>query len=429
MTDELNVHLDGTYVGSLQQSASGTLSFSYDDDYRERNDATPLSLSMPLVRKTHKNRTVRAFLQGLLPDSAGRLEQLARRYRVSANNPFALLTHVGRDAAGAVQILPPSQSVPDAAPRLGDVTELDDSEFADLVADIIANRESWGRRDASARWSLPGAQPKVALFRTDGGRWAVPNDSTPTTHIIKPAIPPFSHHHLNEFMTMSAARHLGLHVAEDFLITTDHGDAAFVSVRYDRVNRGGYWRRLHQEDLCQAMAVPPDQKYQADGGPSVNRIAQLFAGLPDAADRQLNATRFFDALVFAVATQGTDAHAKNYSLMLHTDRATLAPLYDLGSHAPYPTPHGGSPALAMAIEGHYRVSAVGIDSLVKVGTKLGIDRNVARGRAVFITEGIVEAYRNAGADARAQLGAHPFIDELVDAITAYARGRGWHSAT
>jgi len=425
MTGELAVFLDGTYVGLLSQNSGGSITFDYDDEYRHRPDATPLSLALPLVRSAHKNRPTRAFLQGLLPDSIGRLEEIGREYRVSASNPFALLAHVGRDAAGAVQIIPPGTGSTDAAQRRGDVTELDDSQFADIVADVITNRDTWGRREANIHWSLPGAQPKIALFRTASGRWAIPNDSTPTTHIVKPAVPPFPDHHVNEFMTMAAARHLGLHVASDFMIRTERGDKAFISERYDRVQFDGQWRRLHQEDLCQALAVPPSQKYQSDGGPGIAAIAQLFAGLPDGEDRRINAARFYDAIVFNLAAQGTDAHAKNYSLMLDGDRTRLAPLYDLGSHAPYPT-RGGTPlTLAMSVDGEYRMNAVGIDALVKAGVKLGLDRDLALARAQHITTGIVDAYRQAADDARLELGTDPFIDVLTARITDYAEERGW----
>ena len=427
MTDELRVYLDGTAIGSLAQNAGGGIQFAYDDEYRQLRSATPLSLSMPLIRQAHKNKQTRAFLQGLLPDSEGRLAELGREHHVSPSNPFALLSHTGRDAAGAVQILAPGDDSPDAARRQGDVTRLSEQEFGALVADVIANRDTWGRRTANARWSLPGAQPKVALFRTPEGEWAVPNDSTPTTHIIKPAVPPYSSHHINEFMTMSAARHLGLRVAKDFVTTTDRGDHAFVSERYDRVERDGRWVRLHQEDICQAMAVPPQNKYQSDGGPSINQIAELFRGLPDAEDRRFNAGHFYDALVFNLAAQGTDAHAKNYSFMLNGDRATMAPLYDLGSHAPYPTKNNQPLQLAMAFDGEYRLSAVGIEALVRAGVKLGLDRDSAHDRAVTITAGIVDAYKEAADDARGQLGSHEFIDEMVNSIERYARERGWYS--
>lgn len=421
---ELVAYLDGVRIGVVAQSAGGSLSFTYDDDHRADPEATPLSLSLPLVRSVHKNRPTRSFLQGLLPDSPGRLTELAREYRTNANNPFALLGHIGRDAAGAVQLLEPGESSDDAAQRQGNVRELSDGDFADLIADLVRNRDTWGKRTEDARWSLPGAQPKVALFRTEGGRWAVPQDSTPTTHILKPAVPPYSDHHINEFMTMAAARALGIHVASDFLETTERGDAVFVAERYDRQQRDARWHRLHQEDLCQALSVPPENKYQSEGGPGVAAITRLLSSLPDAEDRWVNAERFFDALVFSVASLGTDAHAKNYSLLLRRERATLAPLYDLGSHAPY-AKGGGAPTLAMSIGGEYVASRIGIDALVDVGVRLGLAREAASARAHEIAGGIVDAYATAGDAARAQLGADPFIDTMVDSIRDYASARGW----
>lgn len=421
---ELALFLDGEPAGLLRQSATGNVTFEYDGDYSASASATPLSLSMPLERRTHPSRAVLPFLEGLLPDSADRRNALAREHGVSAGNPFALLSHIGRDAAGAVQILPAGESSPDAARRQGDVELLDDDRFAEVVADVIANRDVWGRRELSVRWSLPGAQPKIALFRSRDQLWGVPNDSTPTTHIIKPAVPPYPDHHLNEFMTMAAARHLGLDVANDTMIVTTRGDAAFVSERYDRVTVGTRWVRLHQEDLCQSMAVLPQKKYQVDGGPSVRQIARLFRSLPDAQDRVRNAERFYDALVFSLASQGTDAHAKNYSLLLEGDHARLAPLYDLGSHAPYPT-RGAALTLAMSIDDEYRIHAIGTDALVRAAGSLGLDAEYARDRVGVITAGVVDAFDRAADEARAVIGPHMFIDRLLDGIASWAEERGW----
>jgi len=428
MSESLAVYLDGQFVGTMMQTRAGAIGFRYDDEYRGRTDATPLSLSMPLARGEHKNRPARAFLQGLLPDSAGRLDELAREFRVSARNPFALLSHMGMDAAGAVQIIPEGATSSDAAARQGDVKVIDDEELAAVVADVIANRETWGRRDnANVRWSLPGAQPKIALFRTDEGHWATPNDSTPTTHILKPAVPPYSDHHINEYMTMAAARHLGLEVAEDFLINTVRGDAAFVSVRYDRTERDGRWMRLHQEDICQALAVLPEHKYQSDGGPGIAKIGDLFRASAHTGDRQLNAEKFFDAIVFNFAAVGTDAHAKNYSLMLAGDHSTLAPLYDLGSHAPYPSKTGGGAlALAMSIDGEYDIARISKDSLARAGVRLGLSIEHARDRVEHITGGIVDAYAEAAEDARAILGDVEFIGVMMSSIDEHATQRGWH---
>lgn len=427
MTDELDTFLDGTYVGSFRRTTAGAISFAYDETYRRRVDATPISLSMPLGRREHKNKPARAFLQGLLPDSPGRLEELGREFRVSTGNPFGLLAHMGKDAAGAVQILPQGAESTDAAQRQGNVSIFDDDAIADIVADVVANRDTWGRRDgANVRWSLPGAQPKIAMFRTSEGEWATPNDSTPTTHILKPAVPPFADHHINEFMTMSAARRLGLTVADDFVMETVRGDAVFVSVRYDRVLEDGRWMRLHQEDVCQALAVLPAQKYQADGGPGIADISDLFRTATHAPDRAMNAERFFDAVVFNFAALGTDAHAKNYSLMLSGDRATLAPLYDLGSHAPYPSRRTGGLELAMSVSGEYSIDRIGTRDLIAAGIRLGLDPSHAENRVATITRGIVEAFSDAASEARDALGKTEFSEALVMGIREHATQRGWY---
>lgn len=420
----LDVYMDGVLAAEVMQADTGKTTLRYAGEYRDSAHATPISLSMPLERAEHAQRTVLPFLQGLLSDSEGRRRQLGQEFGVNPNNPVALLEHVGADAAGALQILPHGERSSDAASRSGDVTTLSSEEFSALITDLIKNRDTWGARTVRGRWSLPGAQPKVALFKTDQGQWAVPNDSTPTTHILKPSVPPYSDHHLNEFMTMRAARILGLPTASDDVLYTDAGDAVFVSERYDRTRREGRFARLHQEDVCQALSVDPARKYQADGGPGVKEIAKLFRVFRPA-EREAAAREFFDALCFNLAMQGTDAHAKNYSIMLAGDSARLAPLYDMASHAPYPLPAGQSLKLSMALDGEYRMNGVGIGHLEKAARLLGLDEHRAHERAAWVLKSTPDAYLEAATEARERFGGDPFINALTDSVAAYAASRGW----
>jgi len=383
---ELHAYLDGVRAGTFRQTSQGSLTFEYDDRYRGRRGATPMSLSMPLTRGTHRNAVARAYLQGLLPDNDGRLKELGALYKVNWRNPFALLTYIGQDAPGAVQLLPPGADSPDAATRTGDV-----------------------------------------VVHTDEGRWATPQDATPTTHILKPAVPPYTEHHVNEYMTMQAARHLGLDVATSDLITTLNGHHVFVSARYDRAKVNGRWRRLHQEDLCQALGVPPEKKYQSDGGPGVAAIAELFRGLRLREDREQNAFRFLEALAFNLAAAGTDAHAKNYSLLLDGASARLAPLYDLGTHAPYPTSTGKPFELAMSLDGEYVMDRVGVAALLHAADRLSIDEDAARPRVVEILRGVTDAFDQAATDTRKIMGDHPSIGKVRDAVAQYAAERGWRT--
>ena len=418
MSSELYVFLDGERVGTLAQTRQGNTTFTYDEPYRLDSRSTPLSLSMPLSRSEHPSRVVTAFLQGLLTDSPTKLAELAATHQTSARNAFGLLAHVGRDAAGAVQILPPDETSTDAATRQGNVERLSDGEFGSLINDIVQHSDTWGQLGDDTRWSLPGAQPKVVLFRFADGGWGIPNDSTPTTHILKPAIAPYSNHDVNEYVTMRAARLLGLNVADHELTATDQGDHVFVSRRYDRRQFDGRWARLHQEDLCQALGVPPDLKYQQDGGPSVGTIAQLLGRLP-LHDRESSQKRFFDALVFNVSAACTDAHAKNFSILLRADRATLAPLYDLGTHAPYPAT--GALRSAMKIGDEYRTDAIGLRDFLAVATKLQIAEGYAEERVLHIRSNLAGAF----ADAAASIGEQAFAGEVANSVSSLVRERGW----
>lgn len=425
MTRELSVFLDGTHAGTLRQTPQGNTTFRYEEDYgaSRRATPTPVSLSMPVSRHEHPARVVIPFLQGLLPDSPTKLAQLARDYQTSPRNAFGLLAHVGRDSAGAVQVLPPGEDSTDAATRQGDVIPLTDAEVGEVIADLVEHSDTWGSGRADMHWSLPGAQPKVALFRFDDGSWGTPNDSTPTTHILKPAVPPYTDHDVNEHVTLGAARILGLTVSQHELMTTDRGDRVFVSTRYDRRKVGGRWVRLHQEDLCQALSVAPDRKYQQDGGPGINQIAALFDNLSDARDQADSRRRFFDALVFNVSAACTDAHAKNFSMLLSGRRATLAPLYDVGTHAPYPS---GEPLRsAMKVDDEYGLDAIGLPELLKAATKLRIPADVAADRVAHIRTNMAAAFAEAAAAMTGIPGVRGYAATVANSIHALAATRGW----
>ena len=423
--NELNVFLNGTLIGQLRQSPGGAMTFTYDNDYRTSPGATPLSLSMPLSGQKHKTKPTRAYFSGLLPDSSDRLNEIAREFGVSPNNPFALLEHIGRDAPGAVQLLRPGLESTSAERTSNDIDYLTDQEFTELVRDLVENAATWGKRGSNGKWSLPGAQPKVALFRNDDGRWGVPRGSTPTTHIIKPAVYPYLDHHINEFVTMGAARALGLLVADNFLLRTDAGDNTFVSVRYDRERENGVWMRRHQEDLGQSLSVMPAQKYQDQGGPGIAAVSQLLKQFPHPADRAAAATRFFDAIVFNTSALGTDAHAKNYSLLLSGNRIELAPLYDLGTHGPYAMKSGQPMKAAMSVKGNYQIDAISDADLIHEGAKLGLDRDTAAERVHNIHSRVSDAFTAAAETAVSSLEDSAFAKIVARSIEEHAKAHGW----
>lgn len=203
----LEVVLDGVHAGRLTQNSHGQLSFTYDDGYRERDDATPLSLSMRPSRQRHDNRVVEPFLRGLLPDSQPVLERWGARFHVSANSPFGLLAHVGEDVAGAAQFFVPDRL--EEATSGGALTPVGEDYIAARLAALRSDRAAWNDPDSPGQFSLAGAQSKFALHRDPAtGDWAIPTGRFATTHILKPALPNLNDQELNEHLCLVAARNL-----------------------------------------------------------------------------------------------------------------------------------------------------------------------------------------------------------------------------
>ncbi len=373
---ELVVLLWASKAGLVRCDRDGRLTFTYDDGWRQRDDATPLSLSMPLARSRHPHASIDAWMWGLLPDNASVLANWGRRFQVSPRNAFALLRHVGEDCAGAVQFVPPARL--DAV--LGDGPEevvwLDESAIASRLRELRANAGAWRGASDEGQFSLAGSQSKTALL-IRGGRFGIPSGRTPTTHILKPPMADFAGHIENEHLCLCLARRLGLSTATSEVRTFD-GETAIVLTRYDRFDASRARsikpsiRRLHQEDLCQALAVPPGRKYQSDGGPSPNQVAALLRA--HSSDAVADVTTFVDALAFNWLIGGTDAHAKNYSILLGARRqARLAPLYDLASALPYPELDARRLKSAMRIGSRYRLDDIGRHQWLALADELSLN--------------------------------------------------------
>ena len=353
MNDSLLVVLDDMVAGTLTRLKGGRLRFEYQDDYRSREVATPLSLSMPRLVREHSDAAIRPWLWGLLPDNPKVLDQWARQFHASASSPFSMLaTPVGHDCPGAVRFSDPDR-VDELLTRPGRVTWLTEGDVAARLRDLKRDSTTWLGRTFTGQFSLAGAQAKTALI-FQNGRWGVPSGATPTSHILKPAVAGLDDHDLNEHLCMDAGRRAGLLVARTRV--AHFGDeSAIIVERYDRIARNGRIRRIHQEDLCQALGVPPSAKYQSEGGPGPKEIVSLFrqAMTPSAADEAVS--RFVDALAWNWLVVGTDAHAKNYSVLLVGDQIRLAPLYDIASALPYDV-HERKLRFAMKVGGDYRLS-------------------------------------------------------------------------
>lgn len=386
---ELAVWANGVPVGAWRWPARGPTEFQYDADWLEAPESRPLSLSLPLTidRAPLRGAAVEAYFDNLLPDSDPIRRRLQDRFHTDSRSAFDLLTAIGRDCVGAVQILPVGEMPADT--RKIDATPLSESAIAAELAGVTSAPSSL--EDSDFRISIAGAQEKTAFIKHHG-RWCRPQGSTPTTHIFKLPLGLVGNRQAdmrtsveNEWLCARIAREFGLPVA-NCEIDTFGSHKALIVERFDRQQHSGgkYWLRFMQEDFCQATGTPHTRKYQADGGPGVLEVGRILRGSVDA-KRDLE-TLFRAQLLFYLLA-ATDGHAKNFSLrILAGGRFQLTPLYDVLSAWPIIGPKANEVPLqkvklAMAVPGerpHYLLKSIQRRHFESLGRKLGLGDDTTR---------------------------------------------------
>jgi len=326
--NSLIVYLHGERTGLLEQEDGEPLRFNYDSAWLAKPDAIPLSRSLPLQPEAFSAEKTRPFFAGLLPEEESR-NLVAKILGISAANDFAMLERIGGECAGAVQLLPAETDA--TAPPAGPPRELSASELEHVVAEL-PRRPLLAGRDG-LRLSLAGAQDKLPVLIRDG-RTYLPLDDTPSSHILKPEPARFSGLAANEWFALALARAVGLDApAAEFRIIGE--TPCLLVARYDRrAGADSRFRRIHQEDFCQALGFPPERKYQAENGPTLRQCFELLRTWSTVPARDVPA--FIDGLIFNVLIGNADAHAKNFSLLYVDGERRLAPFYDLVSTLAWP---------------------------------------------------------------------------------------------
>jgi serine/threonine-protein kinase HipA len=409
MSSELIALLEGKEVGRIRKDARGRIAFFYDDDWRMAQDAYPLSLSMPLGAKEHGRNVTEAFLWGLLPDNEQVLARWASKFHVSARNVFALISHVGEDCAGAVQFALPERLDDICSGKQDAIEWLDEADIAKRLKALREDHAAWRLPRDTGQFSLAGAQPKTALL-LQSGRWGIPSGRIPTTHILKPPTGLFDGHAENEHICLAVARELGMPTTQSNVMRFKD-EVAIVLERYDRLVSGNDILRVHQEDACQALGVMPTKKYQNEGGPSVYDIAQLIRTY--STDRVTDLDTFVAALAFNWLIAGTDAHAKNYSLLLASRRVRLAPLYDIASILPYDDIDLKKAKFAMKVGGDYKLSQIGLREWEKFAREVRTDADALTERIDSMARQLPDLVNAARARARQEGLEHRIIERLA----------------
>ena len=372
MSDALNVFFGEFLVGVLWLGEKRDFAFRYDPKWLTNDSAIPLSLSLPLRPEAFTDDLARPFFSNLLPESELR-RIIARKLGLSEKNDFALLEAVGGECAGAVSLLPHDEL------RLirGSYRNLDDAQLNELISSLPKRPMLAGENQI--RLSLAGAQNKLPVL-FDGQQVSLPMGDAPSTHILKPPIPQYAHTVENEAFCMQLAERMGLTVPK---VTILHmASPLYLIERYDReLDKQGEIVRLHQEDFCQALRIPPDMKYEKEGGPSLGQCFDLVRhhSIQPVADlRQMLKWVAFNYLI-----GNADAHAKNIALMLTAEGPKLAPFYDLMCTVAYPEL---TDRLAMKIGGEDRPKWIFQRHWERFAEEIGVGFRLVEGTLMEMSE-------------------------------------------
>jgi len=418
MSDELVALLGEREIGRVHRQKRGRLTFTYNEAWREADDAHPLSLSMPLNAAEHGSDVVEAFLWGLLPDNEQVLDRWSRKFHVSARNVFALVANVGEDCAGAVQFIPAERLAAVLSGAEDEIEWLDEKDVAARLRALREDHAAWRLPRDTGQFSLAGAQPKTALL-FENGKWGVPSGRLPTTHILKPPTGEFDGHAENEHVCLALARALGMPTASSRAMRFND-EIAIVVERYDRFGSGNAIIRVHQEDICQALGIMPTRKYQNEGGPGISDIVELLNTYSSCRNEDVRS--FVNAIGFNWLIAGTDAHAKNYSLLLTSgSRVRLAPFYDIASILPYSEFDIRKVRLSMKIGGEYALSEIGIRQWQKFAREIRINADELVADLRMMAERLPDEMAAIVAHLQIEGLSNPTIGRLTKALIVRAR--------
>ncbi len=404
MTTKIPLYWEQFLIGAVVGDAQG-VRLVYEQPWMKAagRGAFPVSLTMPLSAPEH---AAASWLGNLLPEGTETLKAVERRLGVAAEDVVGLLEHIGRDTAGALCMgIPRGPSWRDGRYR----PIPDDAALERIIDELPAKPFLVG--DEGVSMSLAGVQRKLPVAVING-QFAIPLDDSPSTHILKPA--PTQRWHgaaHNEALCLLLANQCGLKAAE--AITGRAGERAYLLVkRYDRFQTPDHWRRLHQEDFCQALGRSALAKYEKGGGVRGVTLVDMF-GLIDRHMTAAEKLRLLDAVAYNVLICNTDSHAKNYSVLFVGSRVTLAPLYDLMCAACWDV----TPNLPQLIAGKDRGDHLYGRHWKRMAESCGLNPTAILKRLQALADKVTAALPEAVATVETMpAGPHPMLRDFAAAI-------------
>jgi serine/threonine-protein kinase HipA len=405
----LPLYFEQRLVGTIRVDRAGP-SFSYASGWIALKGAFPISLTMPLKSERFASDTFLPWAANLLPESE-QLRTLGQLLGMARSDVIGLLSAIGGDTAGALSFGQPGRASPVQWRTVGKAEELES-----LIEDLPNKPFLVGEEGVSM--SLAGVQSKVAVAIDCDGRICIPMNGSPSTHILKPDSPRLPGGVQNEAFCLTLAKRMRIPTPE--VTTGTAGKRTYLLVkRYDRTDVGGRCRRLHQEDYCQALSTPPSAKYETNQtGTRGPTLKDMF----DVTRRHMPATeivRLLDMIIFNVLACNSDAHAKNYSIMIRAGNASLAPVYDVMCGEVW---ENVTKNLAQKIAGITRGDHLKRTHWQQFARECGLNPKQVIDRIdAFAKSAIAEAELAASEVAAMPAGDHPILHQTQQAVEQRAR--------
>ena len=407
---KLDIFYETRTLGRIEVGIAGP-TFFYDPGWLSTRGAFPLSIRMPLSALAFGPEVFEPWATNLLPEGRA-LTAIGARLGTSVEDAVSILKAIGRDTAGAVSIGRPGAAGPGHWRPIGSARALER-----IIEELPAKPFLAG--DEGVSMSLAGVQTKLGVAIDEQGRLCIPTQGAPSTYILKPD----SSDRLfgsvqNEALCLTLARACGI-VTPD--VTTGQAGARtyLLVTRYDRLKQGDRWRRLHQEDFSQALGKPPSAKYEANQtgikGPTLTDMFVLTRNAMTAADT----LKLLDQVIFNICVCNTDAHAKNYSMMISGRGFTMAPMYDVLCAAAW---DGITRNLAQKIAGKNRGEHLKRRHWERFATECGLNPTSTPARVKAMAERIQAKIDAASTAVEAMpAGTHVMLPEFRKAIATRCR--------
>jgi serine/threonine-protein kinase HipA len=130
---------------------------------------------------------------------------------------------------------------------------------------------------------------------------------------------------------------------------------------------------------------------------------------------------FVDALAFNWVIAGTDAHAKNYSVLLNGAQVRLAPLYDVASSLPYDDMYQPKLKMAMRIGGEYTISKIERRHWARFASSIGFDPDRLVQRIDRIAANAADAFAEVARTEAVRAVRSELPERLVTEVAAHAQ--------